>query len=168
MSSLRRQNSRLKSRPTRLSLRANAPTIIRFRKSVTQWSICARFCTCAPARTLSRLFSVFAALLHRQSIAFSMNAGSFTYTPRFSPAVTARERARCSASRPLIWIILPAPRTARWIFQKTFSESPATLPSAVSFTARHLHLRSAIFTRSDPHSVQKTATPHVMPRSFGR
>lgn len=53
-------------------------------------------------------------------------------------------------------------------FQKTFSESPATLPSAVSFTARHLHLRSAIFTRSDPHSVQKTATPHVMPRSFGR
>ena len=168
MSSLRRQSSRLKSRPTRLSSRANAPTIIRFRKSVTQWSICARFCTCAPARTLSRLFSVFAALLHRQSIAFSMNAGSFTYTPRFSPAATARERARCSASRPLIWIILPAPRTARWIFQKTFSENPATLPSAASFTARHLHLRSAIFTRSDPHSVQKTATPHVMPRSSGR
>lgn len=53
-------------------------------------------------------------------------------------------------------------------FQKTFSENPATLPSAVSFTARHLHLRSAIFTRSDPHSVQKTATPHVMPRSSGR
>lgn len=111
-----------------------------------------------------RVRSVVAQAIHR----FSMNAGSFTYTPRFSPAATARERARCSASRPLIWIILPAPRTARWIFQKTFSESPATLPSAVSFTARHLHLRSAIFTRSDPHSVQKTATPHVMPRSSGR
>ena len=120
------------------------PTIIRFRKSVTQWSICARFCTCAPARTLSRLFSVFAALLHRQSIAFSMNAGSFTYTPIFtgSDCEGAGEMFRVTT---LDMDNPPRTGDGKVDFSKTFSENPATLPSAASFTARHLHLRSAIF-----------------------